>query len=142
MSSSSKNIDVPADGLCFYHCIGAFLRSDTRTFRVDDALAIRSEVSRVVHGMGFAEEAVRLGTEGPEGYPDELSFAAAAKVIGGCLEVLPIGGSVLSYGEGPCRLRIHQTMTRDGAGHESLHFMIGYICHSAAAMMLGAASSL
>ena len=48
MSSSLKNIDVPADGLCFYHCIGAFLRSDTRTFRVDDALAIRSEVIRIM----------------------------------------------------------------------------------------------
>ena len=53
--------------------------------------------------MGFAEESLRLGTEGPEGYPDELAFAAAAKVIGGCLDVLPIGGSVLSYGEGPCQ---------------------------------------
>ena len=131
MSSSSKNIDVPADGLCFYHCVGAFLRSDTRTFRVDDALAIRSEVIRAVHGMGFPEEAVRLGTEGSGGYPDELAFAAAAKIIGGCLEVLRIGGSVLSYGEGPCRLRIHQTMTRDGAGHEGPHFQIGYVCHSA-----------
>ena len=118
---SMMAIDVPSDGLCFYHCVGGLLREGTQTFLGDDAKAIRSEVCRIVHEMGFEQEAMRLLTEGSDGYPDELASLAAAKLIGGRLEVRSIDVRVLGYGAGPCLLRIQQTTTADGAGHESLH---------------------
>ena len=113
MSSSSAIIDVPADGLCFYHCLGGYLRADTEYFLPANAIAIRKEICRAVRDMGFEEEATRLTTEGSAGYPDELAFAAAATLLGGRFEVLSIGGRLLAYGDGHFRFIVCCTHSRE-----------------------------
>ena len=117
MTSASEMIDVPADGLCFYHCLGYALQQRSSN-------SIRAEICEILVQMGFEEEAIRLQKEGSDGYPDELAFVAASRLLSGRLEVRSLEGQVLSYGDGPCRLRIVQTMIYDGAGHGSPHFQI------------------
>lgn len=124
MASSSQSIDVPADGLCFYHCVGYALRGGRASFEVSYAETLRAQVCRILTDMGFEQEAVRLKLEGSEGYPDELAFAAAARLLQGRLEVLSQEGILRSYGDGTLRLRVVQVLVYDGAGHGSPHFRV------------------
>ena len=124
MASSSHTIDVPADGLCFYHCVGHVLRGCSFEFDRSSAVALRAEICRVLVDMGFEQEAGRLMLEGSDGYPDELAFVAASRILSGRVEVLTLGGDLLSYGSGALRLRIVQTLVYDGAGHGSPHFQV------------------
>ena len=135
MASSSQTIDVPADGLCFYHCVGHILRDRSFVFGRADAVALRTEICRILVDMGFGEEADRLLLEGSDGYPGELAFVAAARILAGVMEVVTLDGKLLSYGSGAVRLRIVQTLVYDGAGHGSPHFQISamdYAAHSGA----------
>ena len=127
MASSSHLVNVPADDLCFYHCVGAAARGTTGDFPRSEAISRRSDICRIVGQMGFQEEASRLMQPGSSGYPDELAFAAAAQYLAGTLEVVTMSQEVRVYGEGLCKLRIHHTMTYDGAGHGSPHFEIAYV---------------
>ena len=61
--------------------------------------SIREDLCKVLFEMGFAEESERLRLQGPEGYPDELAFMAASRLLSGRLEVLTLEGKLLSYGE-------------------------------------------
>ena len=70
MASASEMIDVPADGLCFYHCLGHALQHRSSN-------SIRAEICDTLAQMGLEEEAIRLRKEGSDGYPDELAFVAA-----------------------------------------------------------------
>ena len=124
MASSSQSIDVPADGLCFYHCVGYALRGGRASFEVSYAETLRAQVCRILTDMGFEQEAVRLKLEGSDGYPDELAFAAAARLLPGRLEVLSQEGILRSYGDGTLRLRVVQVLVYDGAGHGSPHFRV------------------
>ena len=124
MASSSKLTDVPADGLCFYHCVGYALRGGVSDFSTTNATALRVDLCRVLMDMGFAEEARRMMLEGSDGYPEELAFLAATRILHGRMEVLSLEGELRSYGSGILRLRIAQTLVYDGAGHGSLHFQV------------------
>ena len=79
-------IDVPADGLCFYHCLGALLRRETESFPTREAQRIRVDIGRKLLEMGWEDEAERMQLRGTAGYPDELAFVAAAQLIPGNCE--------------------------------------------------------
>ena len=66
-------IDVPSDGLCFYHCLGALLLRNTESFRSEDARSIRTAICEKLVEPGWDEEPERLLLQGQDGYPDELA---------------------------------------------------------------------
>ena len=90
-------------------------------------MSVRSDIRRILDGMGFHEEAARLTEAGSAGYPEEPAFVAGAALIAGRLEVVTMEQVVLAYGQGPCKLRIRNTISYDGAGHGSPHFEIVYM---------------
>ena len=132
MAASSQSIDVPADGLCFYHCVGHALGDGISDFNKEKATALRARICRILSDMNFQQEAGRLMLEGSDGYPDELAFVAAARLLCGRLEMLSLEGVLRSYGSGAFRLRIAQTIVYDGAGHGSPHFQIAAMDYATA----------
>ena len=88
MASSSQVIDVPADDLCFYHCLSACIRGSTTNFSREDAMSVRADICRILGDMGFPQEAAHLTEAGFAGYPEEYAFVAGATLIAGRLEVL------------------------------------------------------
>ena len=124
MASSSQAIAVPSDDLCCYHCLAAYIRGSTADFSRESAMSVKTDICRLLCNMGFQEEAARIQAPASAGCPEEPAFLAGAMLIAGKMEVVTMEHVVLPYGDGPCKLRIRNVISYDGAGHGSPHFEI------------------
>ena len=130
-------VQVPADGLCLYHCAVAaadassWVRSHSPATGLASSVAAQVEDTRRaelfrqaviarVRVAGRAEDADRLGQAGPSGYPGEEEMAFVADELSGQV-VLQCGEIQTVHGTGPLSAHFRWVLLPSGAGHFLLH---------------------
>lgn len=133
-------VEVPADGLCLYHCANAC--ADLRQWQTthsptggwamdpdkiaDDskkALEVRDKIVERASAGGDVETAARLMLDGGGGYPGESEMKFMAEYLNGTVALHAADHTTL-HGHGPLVAQIRFLMKADGAGHLSPHFAV------------------
>ena len=130
---NAKIIQVPADGLCMYHCVNAASYPDWMTNRnisgmsldkhrekedAAKAQALRKQVIAYLAAKGTQEAAKRLAIAGSNGRPTTDEMPHLAEMLHGNIELVDLGEPecpMTTYGEvGPVLFRIaHQNIAQD-----------------------------
>ena len=123
-----NDMAMPADGLCFYHCLAAAADlpryvAGTEKQRVMWARRLRDKTIALLTQHGLSSQARRLGLSGPDGYPDEPDFYWISKAINLGFELWQDGlPAPLPYGDLPITAVVYYRKVADGAGHLSDHY--------------------
>ena len=116
---------MPADGLCFYHCLAAAADlpryiAGTEKPRAMWAGRLRDKTIALLNQHGLSSRARRLGLSGPDGYPDEPDFYWISKAIDMGFELWQDGmPAPLPYGGLSITAAVYYRKVADGAGHLS-----------------------
>ena len=130
-----ESVEVPADGLCLYHCMVAARdvaawREMPLATRIDHAKALKESLMLALREKGDASIADRLSLSGPGGYPGMDEMGAFCKILGDisllltCDEGGPERSEPIKYGRDASLPLLHilKTVVRDGNGVEADHF--------------------
>ena len=133
-------LQVPADGMCMYYCVLAcqdaqmwLLNHDSATglnksipLREVDLVAaagVRDAVVKTAADLGDVETSRRLSLPGPDGYPATEDWKYIAMMLKGQI-VMQTRDIQQCVGDGPLVAHLGFILSRDGAGHESGHYVV------------------
>jgi len=136
--SHPARVPVLADGRCLYYCVAAardavewLATHDERghpgvesrwSLDREAADAVRDGMVAALRAKGDSEEADRLMKPGVEGYPGLEDIPALATSLRGQVVVQSGPTWCEAVGEGPVRLHVAHTISRDGANNVTNHW--------------------
>ena len=73
--AAGDDIQMPADGYCFYHCFNHAKSGGKSPLTREYAMRLQKQVVISMRANGLSTQAARLLKLGSAGYPDEEEFA-------------------------------------------------------------------